>query len=128
MYITFICEIPPLLLLCNYWYTTTAISNLMDYLLHFRAQGLGRPNSSRPNFFVLVLPRPVILPNFIPRGSLALPDFAGLFEKSSFKMADSRSQNSNELRHSFSKKYRSIFPRRICLNLGRKGCSISAMS
>ena len=33
MYITFICEIPPLLLLCNYRYTTTAISNLMDYLL-----------------------------------------------------------------------------------------------
>ena len=28
---------------------------------HFRAQGLGRPSSSRPNFFVLVLPRPIIL-------------------------------------------------------------------
>ena len=30
------------------------------------------------------------LPNFIPRGGLALPDFPGLFKKSSFKMADSR--------------------------------------
>ena len=28
---------------------------------HFRAQGLGRLSSSRPNFFVLVLPRPIIL-------------------------------------------------------------------
>ena len=28
---------------------------------HFRAQGLGRPSSSRPNFFVLVLPRPIML-------------------------------------------------------------------
>ena len=27
------------------------------------------------------------LPNFIPNGSLALPDFPGFFEKSSFKMA-----------------------------------------
>ena len=33
MHITFICEIPPLLFLCNYWCTTTAISNLMDHLL-----------------------------------------------------------------------------------------------
>ena len=32
----------------------------------------------------------IILPNFIPRGGLALPDFRGLFEKSSFKMADSQ--------------------------------------
>ena len=31
-----------------------------------------------------------LLPNFIPRGSLALPDFPGLFKKSSFKMADSQ--------------------------------------
>ena len=31
-----------------------------------------------------------VLPNFIPRGGLALPDFPGLFEKSSFKMADSQ--------------------------------------
>ena len=30
------------------------------------------------------------LPNFIPRGGLALPDFPGLFKKSSFKMADSQ--------------------------------------
>ena len=37
-----------------------------------------------------------VLPNFIPRGGLALPDFPGLFIKSSFKMADSRSKNSNE--------------------------------
>ena len=36
------------------------------------------------------------LPNFIPRGSLALPDFPGLFKKCSFKMADSQSKNSNE--------------------------------
>ena len=36
------------------------------------------------------------LPNFIPRGGLALPDFPGLFKKSSFKMADSWSKNSNE--------------------------------
>ena len=36
------------------------------------------------------------LPNFIPRGGLALPDFPGLFKKSSFKMADSQSKNSNE--------------------------------
>ena len=32
-----------------------------DRRSHFRAQGLGRPSSSRPNFFVLVLPRPVML-------------------------------------------------------------------
>ena len=31
-----------------------------------------------------------VLPNFIPRGGLALPDFPGLFKKSSFKMADSQ--------------------------------------
>ena len=37
-----------------------------------------------------------VLANFIPRGGLALPDFPGLFKKSSFKMADSRSKNSNE--------------------------------
>ena len=37
-----------------------------------------------------------LLPNFIPRGGLALPDFPGLFKKSSFKMADSPSKNSNE--------------------------------
>ena len=30
------------------------------------------------------------LVNFIPRGGLALPDFPGLFKKSSFKMADSQ--------------------------------------
>ena len=30
------------------------------------------------------------MPNFIPRGDLALPDFPGLFKKSSFKMADSQ--------------------------------------
>ena len=30
------------------------------------------------------------LVNFVPRGGLALPDFSGLFKKSSFKMADSR--------------------------------------
>ena len=29
-------------------------------------------------------------------GGLALPDFPGLFKKSSFKMADSQSENSNE--------------------------------
>lgn len=28
---------------------------------HFRAQVLGRPSSSLPKFFVLVLPRPIIL-------------------------------------------------------------------
>ena len=28
---------------------------------YFRAQGLSRPSSSRPNFFVLVLPRPIML-------------------------------------------------------------------
>ena len=37
-----------------------------------------------------------LLPNFIPRGSLAPRDFSRLFEKSSFKMADSQSKNSNE--------------------------------
>ena len=37
-----------------------------------------------------------VLPNFIPRGDMALPDFPRLFKKSSFKMADSRSKNSNE--------------------------------
>ena len=30
------------------------------------------------------------LPNLIPRGGLALPDYPGLFEKSSFQMADSQ--------------------------------------
>ena len=30
------------------------------------------------------------MPNFIPRGCLALPDFPGLFKKSSFKIADSQ--------------------------------------
>ena len=30
------------------------------------------------------------MPNFIPRGGLALPDFPGLFKKSSFKMVDSQ--------------------------------------
>ena len=28
---------------------------------HFRAQGLDRPSSSRPNVFVLGFPRPIIL-------------------------------------------------------------------
>ena len=37
-----------------------------------------------------------LLPNFIPRGGLAPRDFSRLFEKSSFKMADSQSKNSNE--------------------------------
>ena len=37
-----------------------------------------------------------LLPNFILRGGLALPEFPGLFEKSSFKMADSQSKNWNE--------------------------------
>ena len=32
----------------------------------------------------------ILLPNFIPGGGLALPDFPGLFKKSSFKMADSQ--------------------------------------
>ena len=36
------------------------------------------------------------LVNFIPRGGLALPDFPGLFKKSSFKMADSQCKSSNE--------------------------------
>ena len=51
-------------------------------------------------FFMLCDP---LLPNFIPRWGLAIPDFPGLFEKSSFKMADSQrvseasqSKNSNE--------------------------------
>ena len=35
----------------------------------------------------------IALPNFIPSGGLALPDFAGLFEKSSFKMADSQTKH-----------------------------------
>ena len=30
------------------------------------------------------------MPNFIPRWGLALPDFPGLFKKSSFKMTDSQ--------------------------------------
>ena len=34
------------------------------------------------------------LVNFIPRGGLALPDFPGLFKKSSFKMADSQCKSS----------------------------------
>ena len=38
-------------------------------------------------FFMLCDP---LLPNFIPRWGLAIPDFPGLFEKSSFKMADSQ--------------------------------------
>ena len=29
--------------------------------VYFRAQGIGRPSSSRPNFLVLVLARPIIL-------------------------------------------------------------------
>ena len=37
-----------------------------------------------------------LLPNFIPRVGQALLDFPGLFEKSSFKMADSQSKNLNE--------------------------------
>ena len=35
----------------------------------------------------------LLLPNFIPSGGLALPDFAKLFEKSSFKMADSQTKH-----------------------------------
>ena len=35
----------------------------------------------------------LLLPNFIPSGGLALPDFARLFEKSSFKMADSQTKH-----------------------------------
>ena len=66
------------------------------------------------------------LPNFIPSWGLALPDFPELFNKSSFKVADSQSKNS-KVNRSFWKKYWSLFPRRICLNLARKGCSISAM-
>ena len=38
-------------------------------------------------FFMLCDP---LLPNFIPRWGLAIPDFPGLFEKSSFKMTDSQ--------------------------------------
>ena len=38
----------------------------------------------------------ILLPNFIPGKGLALPDFPGLFKKSSFKMADSQNKNSNE--------------------------------
>ena len=37
----------------------------------------------------------ILLPNFMPGGGLALPDFPGLFKKSSFKMADSQNKNSN---------------------------------
>ena len=33
------------------------------------------------------------LPNFIPSGSLALPDFPDFFEKSSFKMAHSHTKH-----------------------------------
>ena len=38
----------------------------------------------------------ILLPNFIPGRGFALPDFPGLFKKSSFKMADSQNKNSNE--------------------------------
>ena len=41
-------------------------------------------------------PNDSLLPNYIPRGCLALPDFPGLFKKSSLKMADSRGKNSSE--------------------------------
>ena len=70
--------------------------------------------------------RRCLLPNFIPQGALALADFRGLFKKSSFKMADSQSKTL-ERKHSFLKKYWSIFPRRICLNLVRKGPRTSVM-
>ena len=33
------------------------------------------------------------LPNFIPSGNLALPDFPGFCKKSSFKMADSQTKH-----------------------------------
>ena len=46
--------------------------------------------------FWRILQKFEVLPNFIPREGLALPDFPGLFKKSSFKMADSPSKNSNE--------------------------------
>ena len=49
----------------------------------------------------------ILLPNFIPGGGLALPDFSGLFKKSSFKMADSQNKNSNE----------SIFFEEILINI-----------
>ena len=49
----------------------------------------------------------ILLPNFIPGGGLALPDFPGLFKKSSFKMADSQNKNSNE----------SIFFEEILINI-----------
>ena len=40
--------------------------------------------------FWRILQKFEVLPNFIPREGLALPDFPGLFKKSSFKMADSQ--------------------------------------
>ena len=48
------------------------------------------------NWYFAIEVRACPLPNFIPRGGLALPDFPGVFKKSSFKMADSRIKNSNE--------------------------------
>ena len=46
--------------------------------------------------FEEISPHLVELPNFIPRGGLALLDVPGGFKKSGFKMADRRSKNSNE--------------------------------
>ena len=40
--------------------------------------------------FWRILQKFEVLPNFIPREGLALPDFPGLFKKPSFKMADSQ--------------------------------------
>ena len=53
--------------------------------------------------FCSLSPVPRVLPNFIPRGGLALPDFPGLLKKSSFTTAG-QSKNSKES-ISFSKKW-----------------------
>ena len=50
----------------------------------------------RPHTGIISPADQCLLPYFIPRGGLALPDFPGLLKKSSFKMADSQSKNSNE--------------------------------
>ena len=84
-------------------------------------------------FFILnfsdVMWKPIIglsaqLPNFIPRGGLALPDLPGLFKKSSFKMADSQRivRVKTPTKAFFFEETVRIF-----LNLVRKGYSISVM-
>ena len=46
--------------------------------------------AKKPLHNLAIIVKDWLLPTFIPRRGLALPDFPGLFKKSSFKMADSQ--------------------------------------